>query len=81
MLCVAVFSKQVALAPPSAVFAPGLPRPLGPTWRVPDGVFRYVRLPRREERSSSLDGLFEAELRGHLFETAWYAVLRILVPF
>ena len=35
-----------------------------------DGVFRYVRLPRRVERSSSQDLFFEAELRGHLLEAA-----------
>ena len=35
-----------------------------------DGVFRYVRLPRRVQRSSSQDLLFEAELRVHLLEAA-----------
>ena len=55
-------SFQVALAPPSAVLRLALRT---------DGVFRYVCLPRRVERSSSQDRLFEAELRGHLIETAW----------
>ena len=52
-------------------FAPGLPSSSRSNLARTDGVFRYVRLPRRVGRSSSQDRLFEAELRGHLIETAW----------
>ena len=61
---------SVALAPPSAVL-----RLASSSWSIlarTDGVFCHVRLPRRVERSSSQDRLFEAELRGHLLEAAWY---------
>ena len=53
-------------------FAPGLSSLSRSILARTDGVFRYVRLPRRVERSSSQDRLFEAELRGHLLEAAWY---------
>ena len=62
---------QVALTPPSAV----LRLSSLVLWSVlarTDGVFRYVRLPRRAKRSSSQDQLKEVELRGHLHEAAWY---------
>ena len=69
-----VSSFQVALAPSSAVLRLASPRPPRSNLARTDGVFRYVRLPRRVERSSSQDRLFEAELRGHLIETAWNGI-------
>ena len=52
-------------------FAPGLHSSSRSILARTDGVFRYVRLPRRVERSSSQDRLFE--------RVYGYAVVRTLV--